>query len=161
METNVVDERRQFVLDFASGQWSMSELCERYGVSRPTGYKWLARQRAEGDDGWLDSIRAPHHCPHRTGDDVEALLLAARREFGWGAKKLLLVLAKRHPAKAWPARSTVSAILERHGVLHKNDDGASGAIQAQPRSRPSGRTRCGPPISKGSSRPATATTAIR
>jgi putative transposase len=120
METNVVDERRQFVLDFASGQWSMSELCERYGVSRPTGYKWLARQRAEGDDGLLDSTRAPHHCPHRTGDDVEALLLAARREFGWGAKKLLLVLAKRHPAKAWPARSTVNAILERHGVLHKN-----------------------------------------
>ena len=39
METNVVDERRQFVLDFASGHWSMSELCERYAVSRPTGYK--------------------------------------------------------------------------------------------------------------------------
>ena len=120
METNVVDQRRQFVLDFASDHWSMSELCERYAVSRPTGYKWLARQRAEGDAGLLDSSRAPHDCPHRTGDDVEALLLAARREFGWGAKKLLLVLAKRHPAKAFPARSTVNAILERHGLLHKN-----------------------------------------
>jgi transposase len=120
METNVEDERRQFVLDFASGHWSMTELCERYAVSRPTGYKWLARQRADGDAGLLDCSRAPHRCPHRTGDDVEALLLAARREFGWGAKKLLLVLAKRHPSKAWPARSTVNAILERHGVLHKN-----------------------------------------
>ena len=120
METNVLDERRQFIRDFASGNWSMTELCERYAVSRPTGYKWLARQRGEGDAGLLDSSRAPHQCPHRTGDDVEALLLAARREFGWGAKKLLQVLAKRHPAKVWPARSTVNAILERHGVLHKN-----------------------------------------
>jgi putative transposase len=120
METNVVDERRRFVRDYASGHWSMSELCERYAVSRPTGYKWLARQRAEGDAGLRDSSRAPHHCPHRTGDDVEALLLAAREEYGWGAKKLLQVLTKRHPAKTWPARSTVNAILERQGVLHKN-----------------------------------------
>ena len=58
----------------------------------------------EGDAGLLDTSRAPHHCPHRTGDDVEALLLAARREYGWGAKKLVQVLTKRHPAKAWPGR---------------------------------------------------------
>src|SRR5688572_13901712 len=87
METNVVDERRQFVLDVASGQRSMSELCERYAVSRPTGYKWLARQRAEGDAGLLDTSRAPHHCPPRTRDDVDALLLAARREYGSGRQE--------------------------------------------------------------------------
>ena len=44
METNVVKERLAFVHDLESGHWSMSELCERYGVSRPTGYKWLARR---------------------------------------------------------------------------------------------------------------------
>ena len=119
METNVVDERCQFVRDFASGHWSMSELCERYEVSRPTGYKWLARHRAEGDAGLLDR-RAPAHCPHRTGGDVEARILAARQDYGWGAKKLLQVLTKRYPAEPWPARSTVNAILERHGRLHKN-----------------------------------------
>jgi putative transposase len=120
METNVVDERRQFVRDFASGHWSMSELCERYGVSRPSGYKWLARYRAEGDAGLLDSSRAPQRCPHRTGENLEALLLAARKEYGWGAKKLLQILTTRHPATLWPARSTVNAILERHGLLQKN-----------------------------------------
>lgn len=119
METNVLDERRRFVRDFASGQWSMTELCERYEVSRPTGYKWLARHRVEGDDGLRDDSRAPQSCPHRTADDVESRILAARREFGWGAKKLRLVLAARHPTLRWPARSTVNAILERHGLLHK------------------------------------------
>jgi len=46
METNAVDERVRFARDFSSGQWSMTELCERYGVTRPTGDKWVARYRA-------------------------------------------------------------------------------------------------------------------
>jgi transposase InsO family protein len=120
METNVSDERRQFVRDFASGHWSMSELCERYGVTRPTGYKWVARHRAGGDRGLVERSRAPHTCPHRTSDDVEALVVAARRQYGWGAKKLLKILRARHPALAWPARSTVNDVLDRHHLLRKN-----------------------------------------
>ena len=46
--------------------------------------------------------------------------MAARHEYGWGAKKLLRVLRTRHPRERWPARSTVNAILERHGLLQKH-----------------------------------------
>jgi hypothetical protein len=42
MQTNATGQRLSFLIDYASGQWSMSELCERYRVSRPTGYKWSA-----------------------------------------------------------------------------------------------------------------------
>ena len=100
METNVADERLQFVRDFSSGHWSMSELCERYGVTRPTGYKWVARHQAGGDRGLVERSRAPHTCPHRTSADVEALIVAARRQYGWGAKKLLKVLSSRHRRSA-------------------------------------------------------------
>ena len=41
METDARRQRRQFYRDYASGQWSMSELCDRYQISRPTGYKWV------------------------------------------------------------------------------------------------------------------------
>ena len=51
METNVVKERLAFVYDLQSGHWSMSELCERYSVSRPTGYRWLARHQVGGGAG--------------------------------------------------------------------------------------------------------------
>jgi transposase InsO family protein len=119
METNVLDERLRFVRDFESGHWSMTELCERYGVTRPTGYKWMARHDA-GGAGLRDRSRAPHQCPHRTSGALEALIVAARLQYGWGAKKLLQVLRTRHPDRAWPARSTLNAILERHGLLHKN-----------------------------------------
>ena len=86
METNVLDERLKFVADYESGQWSMTELCERYGVTRPTGYKWLARHRASGRAGLADRSRAPHLCPHRTSDATEALIVEARQEYGWGPR---------------------------------------------------------------------------
>ncbi len=120
METSIREERVRFVTDFATGHWSMSELCERYGITRPTGYKWVARHRAGGARALDDRSRAPQHSPCRTDDTVEALLLAARREYGWGAKKLLRVLSTRHPDRAWPARSTVNAVLDRGGLLRKN-----------------------------------------
>ena len=120
METNVLDERLRFVRDFESGHWSMTELCERYGVTRPTGYKWLARYRAGGRANLGDRSRAPHTCPHRTSDSVEALIVEARQEYGWGAKKLIRILRAQHPRRLWPARSTVNDVLERHQLLRKN-----------------------------------------
>jgi putative transposase len=119
METNALAERRQFVRSYQSGAWSMTELCDRYGITRPTGYKWLARFAAEGERGLVERARTPTHCPHRMASGVEALLLAARRQYGWGATKLIEVLRTRHPDQVWPVRSTVNALLERHGLLQK------------------------------------------
>lgn len=120
METNVLKERLRFVQDLNSGHWSMSELCERYGVTRPTGYKWLRRFRAEGRPGLGDRSHAPAQSPHRTARAIEELLVAARQKYGWGAKKLLHVLRPRHPQYVWPARSPVNAILERYDLLRKH-----------------------------------------
>ena len=120
METNATEQRRNFVRDYESGQWSMSELCERYGITRPAGYKWVERIRAEGEAGLVERSRAPNGCPHRTPVAMEQRILALRTRYGWGAKKLLQVLEKQRPDVAWPARSTVNAILERNGKLRKN-----------------------------------------
>jgi transposase InsO family protein len=117
METNAKEQRRSFVRDYGSGQWSMSELCQRYGITRPTGYKWLERYGESGDEGLEESSRAPRTCPHQTAPAIERQILALRAEYGWGAKKLLQVLGRRYPDVAWPARSTVNAILDRHGKL--------------------------------------------
>jgi putative transposase len=119
METHTLDQRRKFLAALVSGQWSMSELCARFGVSRPTGYKWLARHRAGGAAALHDRSHAPHQCPHRTAPDLEAQLLAARRQYGWGAKKLLAVLRRRDPHAPWPARSTVNDLLARHHLLRR------------------------------------------
>jgi transposase-like protein len=88
-ETCAVRERERFVTDHASGQWSLSELCERYGVSRPTGYKWLERYDAGGAQGLADRSRAPRSCPHRTSATVVKLILEEADRYGWGARKVL------------------------------------------------------------------------
>lgn len=119
METDVLDQRRQFISDVLSGQWGMSELCARYGVSRPTGYAWLDRYRASGEAGLEDRSRAPQHCPHRTSAAVEAAIVAARRRYGWGAKKLRQRLQTQAPDVVWPARSTMTEILLRHGLVRR------------------------------------------
>jgi len=120
MEASKEEQRWQFVEAWHTGLWSLTELCERYGISRPTGYKWIERFAAGSMAGAYDRSRAPRTCPHRTSPAVEQALVALRTRYGWGAKKLLQMLARRHPSLAPPARSTVNAILNRHGLLRKN-----------------------------------------
>ena len=66
-----------------------------------------------------DRSHAPAHGPHRLAPALEARLLAARREYGWGAKKLLVILRGQSPEAAWPARSTVNDLLARHHLLRR------------------------------------------
>jgi putative transposase len=119
MQTSVGAERRRFVEAYASGHWSMTELCERFGISRPTGYKWVDRVAAHGEAGLVERSRAPGHCPHRMSAAVAAQILAARKKYGWGATKLLEVLRTQHPDTAWPTRSTCHALLARHQLLRR------------------------------------------
>lgn len=120
METNSLEQRHAFIDALDSGQWSMSELCARFGISRPTGYKWQMRARAGGAGALDDRSHSPQHCPHRLAPRLAARLLAARREYGWGAKKLLTVVRRRDPTAAWPARSTVNELLARHHLLRRH-----------------------------------------
>ena len=85
METDKERQRRGFVADHASGQWSMTELCERYRISRPTGYELRRRVEAEGEAGLRDRFRAPRSCPDQTPAAVERRILALRAKYGWGA----------------------------------------------------------------------------
>lgn len=114
-----MDERLQFVRDALSDRFTMSELCARYGVSRRVGYKWLARYDAEGRPGLADRSRAPRRRPQKTPDRIAELLVAEREAHPyWGARKLLAVLARKHPrVERWPAASTAADLLARRGLV--------------------------------------------
>ncbi len=121
LETAPVDERLQFIQDALSNRFTMSELCARYGISRRIGYKWLERYEEEGRRGLHDRSRAPHHCPHRIAVARAEMICELRRAHPfWGARKLLRVLAGRHPMITdWPAASTAADLLARRGLVHK------------------------------------------
>lgn len=98
----------------------MTELCDRYGISRKTGYKWLERFEEAGRAGLRDRSRAPHHCPHRIAPEVARLICAARAQHPhWGPEKLLQWLEPRHPGVDWPAVSTAGDLLARRGLVRK------------------------------------------
>lgn len=117
-ETSVMDERRRFVVEFQRGFYTMTELCERYGVPRMTGYKWVERFEDGGPPGLRDLSRAPHHQAQETDPElVDALLQCRRKHPTWGPRKLLKILEKHFPHMTWPAPSTVGGILKRNGLI--------------------------------------------
>ena len=117
-QISTMDQKRLFISDYLTRSFAIVALCKRYGVSRPTAYKWIRRFLNHGDSGLEELPRRPSHCPHRTPDAlVEVILELRRRHPTWGAKKLLKVLDRRRPDTAWPARSTTSDILKRHGLV--------------------------------------------
>src|SRR5271169_2925940 len=117
-ETTPVAERMQSLVDYRSGLFTVSFLAERHGVSRKTLYKWIERFEEEGVAGLEDQVRRPHWHPNQTAGDVESAITEFRRKHpDWGPKKIVHVLSTRDEETSWPARSTVAAILKRHGLV--------------------------------------------
>lgn len=133
-------ERRRFIDDHRRGHHSMTALCERYGVSRKTGYKWLERHEEHGWRGLEDRSRAPQSCPHRIDEELAELLCTTRRKHPtWGPRKLLDYLEPRYPLLELPAASTVGDLLGREGLIKKRvrrtrhlHPGVVPAVSAQP-----------------------------
>ena len=119
-ELSPMDHKLQLIADAKLGVFSVTDLADRYGVSRKTVYKWLGRYDELGPEGLRDQPRTPHSCPHLTPPEVVAALLDFHDRFGWGAKKLCKLVATRRPDLVLPCVATVSAILDRNGrVTHK------------------------------------------
>lgn len=113
-----VTERLRFVGLAKEGRYEMKELCERFGVSRQTGYDTLKRYEEKGVDGLKDGSHVPHTCPHRIDDEMREILLAARRAHPkWGPRKILDWLRLFRPELAPPAASTVGDLYSREKLV--------------------------------------------
>jgi putative transposase len=112
-----MDARVQFVADYLTGNFTMTELCRRYSVSRPTGYQLVKRYEAEGERGLALRSRRPLTHPQETPAAIVRDILQLReRHPHWGPRTLLQRLRRRAPDVAWPAASTVGVLLHRHGL---------------------------------------------
>ncbi len=110
-EWKLMDQREQFVRDWLSGEDTKVDLCTGYGISRPTGDKWLARYHAHGVAGLADLARRPHTQPHQTpAAQVEASLAMKHRHPSFGPKKIRDRLRAVAPERAGPVDSTAGVI---------------------------------------------------
>lgn len=114
-----MDERVHFISDYLKARYDVCALCEAYGISRKTGYKWIKRYKEQGIDGLQEVSRKPHNSPYRTPWRLKEEIIELRKRYGWGPKKLLHMLAKKYPEEYMPGRSTVCDILKREGLINK------------------------------------------
>jgi len=119
-ELSPMDQKTQFVSEYLRDSLSFTELCQRYHISRKTGYKWINRYEVEGPSGLIDRSRRPHSSPDQTPEPVRLAIIDARRRHpSWGAKKLLKLLERKDSQTAWPSRWTVCEILKREGLVRE------------------------------------------
>ena len=118
-ESKVQDERLSFVIAAISRERSMSELCRKAGITRPTGYEWVARYQANGVAGLSDKSRRPGRSPQRTGAEIEQKIAQLRHQRpDWGARKLAYLL--QESGTLIPA-ATVHRVLLRLDLVRLED----------------------------------------
>src|ERR1700753_3651313 len=120
-ESSVMDERIRFVIRLKDGE-SMAALCREFQISRKTGYKIFERYEECGLERPRDRPRRPHRYANQLPEQLEAAIVAAKREKpNWGARKIRERLLRRLPSEVKvPARSTIHAILDRHGLVTRS-----------------------------------------
>ncbi|RUQ02224.1 hypothetical protein D8M34_18340 [Microbacterium sp. HSID17254] len=86
----------------------VAHVAAELGISRATGYKWLARYRAEGPTGLLDRSSRAHHIPSPPSPPPEQQVLTLRRDCKLGPHRIGPLVGL--------SPSTVRAVLTRHSM---------------------------------------------
>jgi putative transposase len=119
-ETCVVDQRVRFIAAVQEDpRGNFSRLCERFGIARSVGYKWVERYNELGPSGLADRESVARACPHKTPEAVEDRVVALRKRHPFdGPKKLRQRLLDIGESQiVVPAASTIGEILDRYGLI--------------------------------------------
>jgi transposase len=117
-ECSVMDERLRFVARLLDGE-SMSEVCREFGISRKTGYKIFTRYKDQGLEALCDRSRRPVRYANQLPPQIENQIVTLKQERPhWGARKIRELLVRRLSGDVRiPAKSTIHAVLHRHGLV--------------------------------------------
>jgi transposase InsO family protein len=99
----------------------MTDLCREFGISRKTGYKIFDRYKEHGLEALTDRSRRPVRYANQLPGQVESLIVSLKRNKPhWGARKIRELLLRRLPGDLrLPAKSTIHAVLDRHGLVKR------------------------------------------
>ena len=154
--SSVMEERLRFVARLLDGE-AMTEVCRDFGISRKTGYKIFDRYREHGVEALSDRSRRPVRYANQLPAQIETLIVRLKAEKPhWGARKIRELLVRRLDGDIRiPAKSTIHAVLDRHGLVRR------ATARAARRSRKAlFRMNSGAPTSRASSSSAMGNTAI-
>lgn len=114
--STMISQRSEFILKTKSGNWSHSELCREYGISRNTGYKWIRRFDDSGLDGLRDRSRRPKNSKSQVSHEITVKIVAYRQAHPrWGATKIRKLLLKDF--KKLPSRRTIHRVMQECNLI--------------------------------------------
>jgi transposase InsO family protein len=118
-----MSERLAFISACLNRAESIADICDRFGISEKTGYKFLKRFRDAGGSpaALLDRSHVPRTCVHRMSSEVATRVIALRQRYPkYGPVKLRDWLVQHEPQQRWPAASSIGALLAEAGLVRRH-----------------------------------------
>jgi transposase InsO family protein len=126
IEQSIMSQRIEFCLLAAKAESNMSDICNRFKITRRTGYKWLSRYFEEGLSGLEDKSRRPLNFPNQTPLPIDRYVVGLRKnDPEWGSKKLHKIILNHKEQGIYqhstvPCKATITKILKRNGLVPSN-----------------------------------------
>ena len=117
-QTTMFTEKQEFIKEFQSGKYSISELCRVFEVSRPTAYRLIKKYNQFGEKGLHNFSTAPKNSPNKTPFEIENAIIYFRNKYkNWGARKIKVLLEREFAPKLIPSSMTIHTIMKKHGMV--------------------------------------------
>ena len=106
-------QRVEFVMRALKAE-NFRGLCQEYGISAKTGYKWLERFKQHGRVGLGNESRKPRSHAHALSEEVICEIVRLKKlKPNWGPSKIRSVYARLH--EDIPSESSFKRVLDRAG----------------------------------------------
>ena len=126
-ERTVEQMREEFVRRVLAQEQSKTALCREYGISRPTGDKWI--ERFQTGQSMSDQSRAPKTIPGRIPAELEDKIVKLRKQYpAIGAVKLRRMMEDAGHTDL-PCARTFNNIFRRHDLIGQEESAAATPIQ--------------------------------
>jgi transposase InsO family protein len=117
-ETTTMEQKIEFICEWRTGKYTITELCRNFEISRPTAYKLINRFEKEGFEGLKEQSKIPKTHPNTTKEIiVKGIIKIKEKHPRWGAKKIRILMFNDFTEKEIPSVVTVHNILRKHGLV--------------------------------------------
>lgn len=119
-EVDKMTEKEKFINEMLKAEKPFKHLCNEFGISEKTGYKWKNRFYADGKAGLQEQSRATKTHSNALEEDaiIEIIKFKEAHPY-WGAKKIRELYSRKYPEKETPSLSSVNRILDKCGMVKK------------------------------------------
>lgn len=126
--------REEFVKRVLAHECTKSALCKEYGISRPTGDKWISRYLS--GEGLHNVSRAPKTQKNRITEEMEKHIVEMRQQYpALGALKLHRMM-RNQGIMNLPCPKTFNNVFHRHNLITPEASAAVTVTQRYEKSRP-------------------------